>query len=334
MDALTSLGPDRSRIERARQRLTTYLPPTPLLPLDLRFDRGLDGVELLAKLENLQPVGSFKIRGALNALLEAAEAGTEAPGVWTASAGNMGYAVAWAARELGWPASVVVPDSAPQAKVGAIRRTGADVERLPWPEWWRVVSERSHPPLADWLFVHPYDDPHVIAGHATAGLEIADQAPDADTVVVPVGGGGLVSGIAAGLRLRGVGARVVTAECDAAAPVAAALEAGRPVDVEKRLSFVDGIGANRVLDGMWPLLREYVDRSVVVSEKQAAAAVRLVVDRLQVVAEGAGAVGVAAVTAGEVPGPRIVCVVSGGRIDPGALATVLSGGVPRPSVGR
>jgi len=317
----------RSRIERARQRLTAYLPPTPLLPLDV----GREDVEVLAKLENLQPIGSFKIRGALNAMLEAAEAGGDWPGVWTASAGNMGQAVAWAARSLGWPATVVVPDSAPEAKVGAIRRMGAEVVRMPWPEWWRVVSERSHPPLADWLFIHPYDDPHVIAGHATAGLEIADQAPDADTVVVPVGGGGLVTGIATALRLRGLDARVVTAECAAAAPVAAALAAGHPVDVEKVLSFVDGIGANRVLDGMWPLLREYVDRSVVVTEEQAAAAIRLVVDRLQVVAEGAGAVGVAAITAGEVPGRRVVCVVSGGRIDASALATVLSGGVPGPA---
>lgn len=319
MDAI-----DPRRIEQAGARLADHLRPTPVVPMEL--DAGPGVTEVLAKLETLQPVGSFKVRGALNALLEAAEEEVPA-GVWTASAGNMGQAVAWSARRLGWPAAVLVPDHAPAAKVDAMRRWGADVVRLPWADWWQVVLERRHPPLAEWRFVHPFDDPAVIAGNASAGLELATQVPDADTVVVPVGGGGLVVGLAAGLRLRGSAARVVGVECSAAAPYAAALAAGRPVDVERVPSFVDGIGGNRVLERMWPLLQQAVDQSVVVTEEDAADAIRQLVGRLQVVAEGAGAVGVAAVATGRVPGRRIACVVSGGRIDPAALATILTGGV-------
>jgi threonine dehydratase len=251
----------------------------------------------------LQPIGSFKIRGARNALATA-PAGALAAGVFTASAGNMAQGVAWCARDVGVPCTVIVPDHAPATKLAAIERLGAVIVKVPFDRWWRVLEERQFESLPGW-FVHPVSDPAVIAGNASIGLEIAEDLPGVDVVVVPFGGGGLSCGIAAALREVAPAARV-----------------------DYRASFVDGAGGRAVLAEMWPLARELLGGSAAVSLAETAEAVRLLVERTRVVAEGAGALALAAARAGRVEGSRVVCVVSGGNIDATRLTTILAGGVP------
>ena len=275
----------------------------------------------------LQPIGSFKIRGARNALATAPPAALAA-GVFTASAGNMAQGVAWCAREIGVPCTVIVPDHAPATKLAAIERLGAAIIKVPFDRWWRVLEERQFEGLLGW-FVHPVSDPAVIAGNASIGLEIAEDLPGVDVVAVPFGGGGLSCGIAAALREVAPGARVVAVEPETAAPLAASLAAGEPTSVDYRASFVDGAGGRAVLEDMWPLARELLAGSAVVSLAETAEAVRLLAERARVVAEGAGALGLAAARAGRVAGDRVVCVVSGGNIDAARLTTILGGGVPQ-----
>ncbi len=304
-------------IEAARRRLRGVL-RTPLVPLE---DAGFPG-ELYLKLENLQPIGSFKLRGAGNAIAQAPEEILQR-GVYTASAGNMAQGVAWHARRLGVPCTVLVPDHAPEAKLHAIARLGARIIPMPFSEWWDVILTSEHPAV-DGLFVHPVTDPAVIAGNGTIGLEIAEDLDGVDAVVVPYGGGGLISGIASALRQVSPTTRVVAAEVETGAPLAAALEAGAPTPVEYTPSFVDGIGSGSVLEAMWPLVSRLVERSVVVSLEEVAEAVRLLANRARVVAEGAGAASVAAARklARE---ERVVCVVSGGNIGAAKLAAILRG---------
>jgi threonine dehydratase len=279
------------------------------------------------KLENLQPIGSFKIRGALNAILEAGRDAT-ARGVVTASAGNMAQGVAYVAQRLGVPCTVIVPEEAPEAKTGAVERLGARVIRVPFGEWWRALEEHGHPD-ADGFFVHSVCDPDVIAGNGTIGLEIAEDLPEADTILVPFGGGGLSGGIALAARSLLPRARVFGCEVETAAPLRASLEAGAPVRVDHRPSFVDGIGGKGLLPEMWPLLRSVLAGSIVVSLEETARAIRLLVARARVVAEGAGATSLAAALSRPVSeSGTIVCVVSGGNIDPAKLAVILSGNVP------
>ena len=305
-------------IREARGRLPLDVVDTPLLPLP----HDGPGPEIHLKLETLGPIGSFKLRGAGNAL-----AGVDLDrGVWTASAGNMAQAVAWMARAQGVACSVVVPDHAPEAKLQAIARFGADVIRVPFEQWWEVIVTHRYDGL-DGRFVHPVCDPAVIAGNGTIGLEILEQCPDVATVVVPYGGGGLSSGIATAIRAEAPHVEVFAAEVTTAAPLAAAFVAGTPVDVDHQPSFVDGIGSGRVLDEMWPLVSELLAGSVVVELDEVAEALRLIVGRARVVAEGAGAAPVAAALRGDLDGP-VVCVVSGGNINPGALSEVLAGRTP------
>lgn len=294
----------------------------------MRLDRGDAGVEIFLKLENLQPIRSFKLRGAANAL---AEAGPDrlAAGVYTASAGNMAQGVAWSARLLGIPCSVVVPDHAPRTKLAAVERLGARVIRVPFDDWWCVMVEHRFPGL-DGLFVHPVSDPAVVAGNGSIGLEIVEDLPGVHTIVVPFGGGGLSCGIAAAAKALRPEVRVVAAEVSTAAPLAAALAAGAPCPIEYEASFVDGIGGKGVLEEMWPLVAELIDGASVVTPEEIAAAIRLLAERNSVVAEGAGAAAVAVALAGEVgPGP-VVCVVSGGNLDSAKLAEILAGGLPGP----
>lgn len=303
----------------AQRRLGPGVADTPLVPLAA----GPDDTRVLLKLENLGPIGSFKLRGATNALAGA----TLDDGVYTASAGNMAQAVAWVARERGVPCTVVVPDHAPAAKQDAVRRLGADIVTVPFDEWWQIIVDHEHPAMSG-RFVHPVCDPAVIAGNGTAGVEIIDAVPDVDTVVVPYGGGGLSSGIATALRTLAPEARVVAAEIETAAPFAAALEAGGPVAIDHRASWVDGIGSGSVLDEMWPTVSNLLSGSVVVSHDEAAEALRLVVSRNNVVPEGAGAAAVAAALSGRAGTGTIVCVVSGGNIDAPVLARILEGETP------
>lgn len=307
-----------SEIEAARDRLEGLAVRTPLL----RLNMDTDPIEIYLKLENLQPIGAFKIRGAGNAMALAGERALQ-DGVWTASAGNMAQGVAWNARRLGISCSVVVPDHAPAAKLDALERLGARITKVPFEEWWQIIVTHEHGGQTG-FFVHPVSDRAVIAGNGTIGLELVEDLPDLDAVVVPYGGGGLSGGIASALHALSPKVPVYAAEVATAAPLAAAFEAGEPVEVEYVPSFVDGIGSNRVLDEMWPLVSELLAGSLVAPLDEVAAAVRILAVRNRVVAEGAGATGVAAALNGGAGTGKVVCVISGGNIDTTKLATILS----------
>jgi threonine dehydratase len=306
-------------IEAARERIAGAAVRTPLVRLHV------DDVPaaIYLKLENLQPVNSFKIRGATNAIM-LAPPGERAKGLVTASAGNMAQGVAWAARELGLPATIAVPEHAPQAKLTAIERLGGRVLKLPYDDWWQAIVN-SRVDGVEGLFVHPVQDPGVMAGNGTIGLEILEDLPDPDAIVIPYGGGGLASGIASAIKALRPATRIVTAEPQGGAALAAAFEAGRPVDVEYRPSFVDGSGSRRVLDSMWPLVSGLVDQALAIPVEDVAAAVRTLAERVRVIAEGAGALAPAAALSGRAGTGKVVCIVSGGNINLSKLAEILGG---------
>ena len=313
-------------IRAARARIAGTVLRTPLVRLYADAPR-----EIWLKLECLQPIGSFKLRGATNAMQRLAADAPErlASGVYTASAGNMAQGVAWGARSLGIPCTVVVPDTAPATKLAAIERLGAHIDKRPFDQWWRVISEHGDPAMPG-TFIHPFADPDVMAGNGTIALEILEDLPGVAALLVPYGGGGLACGIAAGVRAAWTGRapRVLACEVESASPLDAALRAGAPTPANYAPSFVDGIGSKRVADEMWPLARTLLDGSLVVPLRAVADAVRLLVERARVVAEGAGAAAVAAALAGKVPNGPIVCIVSGGNIDTAKLARILAGDVP------
>ena len=308
-----------AEIEAARARIAGSVVRTPLVRLRVEDAPA----EIYLKLENLQPINSFKIRGAANAVM-LAPASERAGGLVTASAGNMAQGVAWTARELGVPATIVVPDHAPEAKLAAIERLGGQVLKIPYDAWWDVIVT-SHLDGLDGLFVHPVQDPAVMAGNGTIGLEILEDLPDPDAVVIPYGGGGLTTGIASAVKALRPGTKIITAEPDTAAAMAAARAAGHPADVDYRPSFVDGSGSRRVLDSMWPLVSPLVDDALAVPVAEVAAAVRTLAERVRVIAEGAGALAPAAALSGRAGTGKIVCVVSGGNINLGKLAEILAG---------
>jgi len=306
----------------ARSRLADTVHETPTIPLEV------EGAPctLHAKLECLHPIGSFKLRGAGNAMA-LADPGALANGVYTGSAGNMAQGLAWNARRMGVPCRVVVPEGAPRAKLDAIARLGATAVAKPFDEWWSVLENHGHPEESG-FFVHPVSDPAVIAGNGTAGLEILEQVPDVHAIVVPYGGGGLSCGIACAVKALKPHVRVYAAEVETAAPFAASLEAGEPVRVPREPSFVDGIGSTGLLPEMWPLASSVLDGSIVVSLDEIADAIRLLATRGHVIAEGAGGASVAAALTGAAGEGTVVAVVSGGNLDPSALATILRGGTP------
>jgi threonine dehydratase len=308
-----------AEIEAARERIAGAAVRTPLVRLHV----GEAPAEIYLKLENLQPINSFKTRGATNAVM-IASADERAKGLVTASAGNMAQGVAWAARELGLPATIAVPEHAPEAKLAAIERLGGQVIKLPYDDWWNVIIT-SHLDGVEGLFVHPVQDPGMMAGNGTIGLEILEDLPDPDTVVIPYGGGGLTAGIAGAIRALRPQTRIVTAEPETGAALAAALAAGHPVSVDYTASFVDGAGSRRVLDSMWPLVAPLVDDAVAIPVGEAAAAVRTLAERARVIAEGAGALAPAAALSGRAGPGKVVCVVSGGNINLSKLAEILNG---------
>lgn len=312
--------PSAEEIAQARGRLEGFAVRTPLV-------RWHDGPgEIWLKLETLQPIGSFKIRGARNAIATAPPERL-ARGVYTASAGNMAQGVAWCARALGVPCTVIVPDHAPATKLAAIARLDGRVIKVPFERWWRVLEERGFDGQ-EGFFVHPVSDPAVIAGNGSIGLEIAEDLPGVELVLAPFGGGGLSCGIAAALRDAAPRARVVAVEPETAAPLTASWIAGRPVAVDYRPTFIDGSGGRSVLDEMWPVAREVLSGARPVTVADTAEAVRLLAERVRIVAEGAGALALAAARAGAGSGLKTVCVVSGGNIDGSRLAAILAGGVP------
>jgi threonine dehydratase len=308
-----------SAIEAARVRIAGAAIRTPLVRLYVEDAPA----EIYLKLENLQPVNSFKIRGATNAIM-LAPAADRAKGLVTASAGNMAQGVAWTARALGVPATIVVPEHAPEAKLAAIKRLGGRIMKLPYDDWWNVIVT-SRVDGVEGLFVHPVQDAGVMAGNGTIGLEILEDLPDLDAVVIPYGGGGLTVGIASAIRALAPQARIVTAEPQTGAALVAALRAGHPADVDYRASFVDGSGSRRVLDSMWPLVAPLVDQALAIRLDEVAAAVRTLAERARVIAEGAGALAPAAALSGQAGTGKIVCVVSGGNINLSKLAEILQG---------
>jgi threonine dehydratase len=294
---------------------------TPLVRLNVEAD-----VEIWLKLECLQPIGSFKLRGAASAIRQSAPEAW-AGGVWTTSAGNMAQGVAWVARELGVECTVVAPEHAPAAKLEAIERLGGQTILVPYETWWESMSTGAFPGLTG-LFVHPVLDERVMAGNGTIGLELVEQLEGFDAVLVPWGGGGLTTGIASALEGVGSPARIVVCEPETGAALTASLAAGHPVEVPYMPSFVDGSGSKALLGPMWERAEALVDEAVAVTLDDTAAAVRMLATRARVVAEGAGALALAAALGGRFDGQRIVCIVSGGNIDAARLATILGGATP------
>ncbi|MGE3394931.1 MAG: threonine/serine dehydratase, partial [Steroidobacteraceae bacterium] len=282
--------------------------------------------DIWLKLENLQPIGSFKIRGAANAMARIPQE-TLARGVLTASAGNMAQGVAWCARERGVRCTVIAPDTASATKIAAIERLGGRVILVPFERWWQSFQDRAYPGV-EGTFIHAFDDLDVMAGNATIGLEILEDLPDVDAIVIPWGGGGLCCGIASAVRALNPGCRILAAEVATAAPLAAAMAAGSPQVVDYKPSFVDGIGSKSVFPRMFERARGLVDAVLVASLEETAAAMAMMAERNRVIAEGAGACALACVLAGRAGGGRIVCVVSGGNIDLSRLCAVLRGEVP------
>jgi threonine dehydratase len=306
-------------IRAARPRIADSAIRTPLVRLNVEDAPA----EIYLKLENLQPIGSFKLRGAGNAIALLPKEQL-VKGVYTASAGNMAQGVAWNARRLGIPCTVVVPDTAPETKLAAITRLGGKIIKAPFDEWWQVIVTHHYPGI-DALFIHPVSDPAVMAGNGTIGLEILEDLPDVNAIVVPYGGGGLSCGIASAIRALKPDSRVYAGEVETSAALAAALAAGEVTKIQYTPSFVDGIGSGGVLAEMWPLASRLLDGSLVSSLAEVSAAIRLVAERNRVIAEGAGATSVAAALAGKAGHGKVVCVVSGGNIDLAKLARIFKG---------
>jgi threonine dehydratase len=309
-------------IRRAREVLEGTAIRTPLVRLDADSD-----TEIWLKLELLQPVRSFKIRGAGNAILQATD--TElAGGVLTASAGNMAQGVAYAARLRGVPATIVVPEHAPQTKIDAIERYGGRVIRVPYEEWWQVLVTGRYDGV-DGLFIHPVDNARVMAGNGTIGLELLEQLADFDTVAVPFGGGGLLTGIASAVKQARPDVKFFAVEPETGAPATATLRAGTPTAVEYTPSFVDGSGSRELIPRVWEQASQLLDGAVAMSIHDVADTVRLIAERTRVIAEGAGALAAAAALGGHLDGAKkAVCIVSGGNIDPAVLSRILIGEQP------
>jgi threonine dehydratase len=309
-----------SSVRDAATRVYGAAVRTPLIRVDVD-GLGSPLTELYLKLETLQPIGSFKIRGAYN-LVRQLSAEDLRDGVSTVSAGNAAQGVALAARLVGTRATVMVINEAPEAKVAAIERLGASIVRATYDECWRAIIEHRSARLPGY-FVHPFDDDRFIAGNGTLGLEILEDLPDVDAIVAPLGGGGLLAGIAAAVSELRPDARIYAAEPETAAPLAASIAAGRPVFFDGwTASFVDGAGGKSVLDTMWPLLAR-LSGSIVVSLADAAHAMRVAAVRARIIAEGAAGCAIAAALSGRAGTGKVVAVVSGGNVDLARFASLV-----------
>jgi threonine dehydratase len=306
-------------IRAARERIAGVITRTPLI----RLLHGIEGVpEVWLKLESLQPINAFKLRGAANAvaLLPPEQ---RSKGVWTISAGNAGQGVAYAAREAGVPCTVVVIETAPDTKIERMRALGATLVKAPFDACWQAMEERAFPGV-EGTFVHPFDDQDFVTGNATVGLEILEDLPHVKTVIAAIGGGGLISGIGSAMRALAPHVRVLGAEPETAAPGAASFAAGSPQVFEGwQASFVDGAGGKSIFPRMWERLKDTVDGSVVVTLDEVKNAMRLAASKMRVIAEGAGALGIAAALR-QTEGP-VVAVVSGGNIDLRKFCEIVTG---------
>lgn len=297
-----------TQAEEARQSIAPMALRTPLVRCNVDAPPAL-----YLKLENLQPIGSFKIRGAANVIAHTLREQLSR-GLLTASAGNMAQGVAFCAQRLGVPATIIAPDTAPSTKTRAVERLGGRVIKVPFAEWWQTFETRSYPGI-DATFVHAFDDPHVMAGNATIALELLEDLPDMDAVVIPWGGGGLSCGIASVLRALAPQVRIYAAEVETAAPLAASLAAGEPRTVDYVPSFVDGIGSKTVFPSMFERARKLLDGSLIVTLQDAVQAMKLVAERNRIIVEGASACAVAGARSGRAGSGKIVAIVSGGNID-------------------
>lgn len=306
-------------IEAARERIAGTVLRTPLVKLDL----GTGGPDVRLKLENLQPTNSYKIRGAANAVAKLS-AQEKARGVWTISAGNAGQGVAYAARAAGIPCSVVAIETAPQTKLDRMRALGATIIPVSYSEAWKAAEAHEFEGL-DGTFVHPFDNEDFIAGHAVMGLEILEDCHDVKTVIAAIGGGGLITAVGSAMKALKPDVRVLGSEPETASPYALSLAKGVPSEFpEWQASFVDGAGGQSVTQRMWDRMRPVVDGSVTVTLDQVREAMRLMADKARVVAEGAGALALAAALIGEAGEGPIVCVVSGGNIDLAKFASLIT----------
>jgi threonine dehydratase len=310
------------QIEAARARLEGLRLLSPVVACDA----APAGKMVHLKLENLQPIGSFKIRPIGNAVLARAPADLSS-GIYTTSTGNSALGLAWMARRLGIAATAVVPVNAPEAKLEKLRRLGTRIQMRPVAQWWRAIQAGA---LDDQegLYIDAVRDPASLAGDATIGLEILAQSPDTEAILVPFGGGGLACGIACAVRALKPDVKIIACELTSAHPLKAAFDAGVPTETPHRPGFVSGVGFGSVLPEMWPLLRTLIDGVITVSLAEVAAAIKTMVERNRVVAEGAGAVAVAAALSGRYAQNRVCAVVSGGNLDGAMLATILEGRVP------
>ena len=313
---MSSLAPPPVRpvtlteIRAARERIRNVAVRTPLI----RLLHGTDAPEIWLKLENLQPINAFKIRGAANAVAMLTDE-QRARGVWTISAGNAGQGVAYAAREAGIPCTVVVIETAPETKIERMRNLGATLVRAPFDACWNAMEAREFPGV-EGTFVHPFDDQDFVTGNATLGLEIIEDLPNVRTVITAIGGGGLISGVGSAIRAVAPDVRVLGAEPESAAPGAASFAAGEPRVFEGwQATFVDGAGGKSIFPRMWERMQGVVDGSIVVTLAEVRQAMRVVAEKVRVIAEGAGALGVAAALSGRAGEGPIVAVVSGGNID-------------------
>ncbi len=299
-----------NEIRAARERIRDVAIRTPLVPLL----HGTGAPEIWLKLENLQPINAFKIRGAANAVAML-DADAKAKGVWTISAGNAGQGVAYAAREARIPCTVVVIETAPETKIERMRALGAKLVRAPFDACWMAMEAREFPGV-EGTFIHPFDDQDFVTGNATLGLEIMEDLPNVHTVVTAIGGGGLISGVGSAVRALAPDVRILGAEPETAAPGSVSFAAGEPRVFEGwQASFVDGAGGKSIFPRMWERMRDVVDGSIVVSLDEVRRAMRMVAEKTRVIAEGAGALGVAAALSGRAGEGPIVAVVSGGNID-------------------
>jgi threonine dehydratase len=301
-------------IEQARQRITGTVLRTPLVKFD-------DGIYL--KLENLQPTNAYKIRGGVNAVAALSDE-ARSRGVWTISAGNAGQGVAYAAREFGIPCTVVAIETAPQTKLDRMRALGAEIVPVSYDRAW-VAAESHEFPGLDSTFVHPFDNHDFIAGHGTMGLEILEDCPDVGTVICAIGGGGLITGVGSAIKAKKPDTKVIGAEPETAAPYALSLREDRPSKfTDWQASFVDGAGGQSVTTRMWQRMRPVTDGAITVTLDQTRDAMRLIAEKSRTIAEGAGALGLAAALSNEQLNGPIVCVVSGGNIDLAKFAEIVT----------
>jgi threonine dehydratase len=307
-----------SEIRAARERIAKTIVRTPLVRLML----GPDAPDIRLKLENLQPINAYKLRGAANAVATLPDA-KRRRGVWTISAGNAGQGVAFAARQAGVPCTVVAIETAPVAKLERMRALGAKLILVPYATAWKALDDRAYPG-AEGTFIHPFDDHQFIAGHATMGLEILEDAPDAAAVIAGIGGGGLITGVGSAVKALKPGIKVFGAEPETAAPLALSLARGSPQAFPGwKASFVDGAGGQSVFPRMWQRMKPIVDGSIVVTLEDTKCAMRLMAEKARVIAEGAGALPLAAALTGKAGKGPIVCIVSGGNIDLGKFAELI-----------